>query len=190
MDREAMDRNVATDIELSGDSTEDAAVGKTGAQKMKGRNGRPSAKQFRFGFLIHDVSRKRRTLIDHFMKPLGLTRSQWSLLSALSRSQNDGMMQVDLARLLEVGKVTVGGLIDRLEETGHIVRRGDVSDRRAKRIYVTEQGWEVIGKMIQVARKLNAQILEGIPAEDLEKTELSLMKVKENIKRALQARDK
>jgi hypothetical protein len=32
------------------------------------------------------------------------------VLSALSRGGEDGMMQVDLARLLDFGKVTVGGL--------------------------------------------------------------------------------
>src|SRR5215210_165820 len=88
--------------------------------KVKRTTGKkkPEAKPFRFGFLIHDVSRMRRTLFDEEMKPLGITRSQWWALSALSR-RNDGMMQVDLAKLLEVGKVTVGGLIDRLEATGH-----------------------------------------------------------------------
>ncbi len=101
---------------------------------------RPTAAQFRFGYLVHDVSRTRRTLMDHYMKPLGITRSQWSILSTLSRGGNDGMMQVDLARLLDVGKVSIGGLIDRLEATGHVERRSDAKDRRAKRIFITEQG--------------------------------------------------
>src|SRR3546814_1021835 len=80
--------------------------------------GKPSAKQFRFGFLVHDVSRMRRTLFDQVMKPLGITRSQWSVLAWLSRGGNEGVMQVDLARQLDVGKVTIGGLIDRLEASG------------------------------------------------------------------------
>ena len=29
---------------------------------------------FRIGFLVHDVSRMRRTLFDQAMKPLGITR--------------------------------------------------------------------------------------------------------------------
>ncbi len=31
----------------------------------------------RFGFLIHDVSRLRRVVVDRALKPLGITRSQW-----------------------------------------------------------------------------------------------------------------
>lgn len=122
------------------------------------------------------------------MKPLGITRSQWSVLSALSRAGNDGMMQVDLARLLEVGKVTVGGLVDRLEATGHVKRRGDENDRRAKRVFITPQGFKLIGVMISAAEKINNRILEGVSPEDLETTERVLLQVKANIKEATRAR--
>jgi DNA-binding MarR family transcriptional regulator len=145
----------------------------------------PVAERFRFGFLVHDVSRLRRTFIDQEMRPHGITRSQWSVLSALSRSGNDGMMQVDLARLLELGKVTIGGLVDRLEATGHVERRPDKVDRRAKRVFVTELGFKTIARMIEVAAGLNARILEGVTKEELIITERTLMLVKGNIKDAL-----
>ena len=143
---------------------------------------RPSAKQFTFGYLVHDVSRIRRTVMDLLMRPYGITRSQWSVLSTLSRAGNDGMMQVDLARLMEVGKVTVGGLIDRLEASGHVERRADANDRRAKRVFITEQGFEVIGLMIELAANMNRRILEGVPDADREVCEDVLLKVKHNLK--------
>jgi DNA-binding MarR family transcriptional regulator len=149
---------------------------------------RPEAAQFRFGYLLHDVSRTRRTLIDHWMKPLGITRAQWSLLSALSRGGNDGMMQVDLARLLEVGKVTIGGLVDRLEISGHVERKAEPNDRRAKRVYITEQGWKMIRNMISVAERMNKKILVGVSDRDLATVERVLLAVKSNIKAALQER--
>src|SRR3546814_13314439 len=102
------------------------------ASKVSRKQQRPEAVRFRFGYLLHDVSRNRRTLIDHWMKPLGITRAQWPLLSALSRGGNDGMMQVDLARLLVVGKVTIGGPDDRLERGEYVQRRPHPNARRAK----------------------------------------------------------
>ena len=60
----------------------------------------------------------RRTLFDQRLKDLKITRAQWSALAALSRSETEGVIQADLARHLEVGKVTIGGLIDRLENAG------------------------------------------------------------------------
>lgn len=143
---------------------------------------RPSAKQFRFGYLIHDVSRLRRIVMDDIMRPYGITRSQWSMLSALSRSGNSGMTQVDLARLLEIGKVTVGGLLERLETTGHIERRADSSDGRARRVFITERGYETIRLMIAVASKSNKRIMKGLTAEEAKIAERALFKIKLNLK--------
>lgn len=143
---------------------------------------RPAAKQFRFGYLIHDVSRLRRIVMDDIMRPYGITRSQWSMLSALSRSGNSGMTQVDLARLLEIGKVTVGGLLERLETTGHIERRADSSDGRARRVFITEQGYDTIRLMIAVASKSNKRIMKGLTAEEAKIAERALFKIKLNLK--------
>lgn len=143
---------------------------------------RPSAKQFRFGYLIHDVSRLRRIIMDDIMRPYGITRSQWAMLSALSRSGNTGMTQVDLARLLEIGKVTVGGLLERMETTGHIERRADSSDGRARRVFITEQGYETIRLMIAVASKANKRIMRGVSAEEAKIAEKVLFKLKLNLK--------
>ena len=92
------------------------------------------------------------------------------------------MTQVDLARLLEIGKVTVGGLLERLEATGHIERRADSSDGRARRVFITEQGYETIRLMIAVASKANKRIMRGLTAEEARIAEKVLFKVKLNLK--------
>lgn len=149
------------------------------------RTKRPTAKPFKFGYLVHDVSRIRRTVMDQVMRPLGITRSQWTVLTTLSRGGNDGMMQVDLARLLELGKVTVGGLVDRLEATGHVERRGDATDRRIKRVFITELGYEVLEQMIVIAKALNERILRDVSREERLLCESVLYKVKQNLKEIL-----
>ncbi|MGK2908224.1 MAG: MarR family winged helix-turn-helix transcriptional regulator [Sphingobium sp.] len=146
---------------------------------------RPSAQQFTFGYLVHDVSRIRRTVMDQMMRPYDITRSQWSVLTTLSRGGNDGMMQVDLARLMEVGKVTVGGLVDRLEESGHVERRADATDRRAKRVFITEQGFSLISLMVKVASQMNQRVLSGATEEEVAICEKVLALVKGNLKEIL-----
>ncbi len=147
---------------------------------------RPVVKPFRFGFLVHDVSRMRRTLFDEVMRSRGVTRSQWSVLATLSRVGRDGMMQVDLSRHMDVGKVTIGGLIDRLEAAGLVERRLDIDDRRARRVFITAKGFEVIAEMQKVGNKLNKSILAGVPAEHQRITEETLAQVKSNIRQMLQ----
>jgi DNA-binding MarR family transcriptional regulator len=147
------------------------------------------ASEFRIGFYVHDVSRMRRTLFDHEMKPLGITRSQWWLLAQLSRAEGhgngDGMLQTDLAKILDVGKVTIGGLIDRLESSGFVKRRPDHADRRAKRIIITAKGRQVLDQMVAVGRRLNLTILGGISEKDVSTAEKVLARMKANIRDVL-----
>lgn len=168
------------------DTLERAGLSGGSSDEEAGTASKPSAKPFRFGFLVHDVSRMRRTLFDDQMKPLGVTRSQWSVLAYLSRDTNNGTMQVDLARDMDVGKVTIGGLIDRLEASGHVERRLDATDRRARRIFITEKGFETIHQMQTVGTRLNDKVLDGVSERDLKITEKTLARVKENIRGLLQ----
>lgn len=114
----------------------------------------------RLGFLMHDVSRLRRIVFDDFMKPIGLTRSQWWILAHLSR--HDGMIQSDLANLLEVGKASLGGLIDRLELSKFIERRAGGPDRRVKRIYLTTAGTRIVDQMRAPGHAMSERVLAGL----------------------------
>jgi DNA-binding MarR family transcriptional regulator len=116
---------------------------------------------FRIGFLTHDVSRLRRTVFDKTLRPMGVTRSQWWVLANLSRHDGKGMMQTELARVMDVGKVTLGGLIDRLETAGLVKREADPQDRRAKRVVMTPKGVKLLFDIQEVAKHVNARIMSG-----------------------------
>jgi DNA-binding MarR family transcriptional regulator len=126
----------------------------------------------------------RRTLYDQAVKPLGITRSQWWVLANLSRRQ-EGLTQTELAELLEVGKVTLGGLIDRLETGGHVERRSVEHDRRAKQVIITERGQRTLESMREIGRRLNGQILKGLTRARVLETEEVLHTMKDNLREAL-----
>src|ERR1700712_2304354 len=96
----------------------------------------------RFGFLIQDVSRFRRVVIDRVLKPLGVTRSQWWVLTFLSR--RDGLTQTALATDLELTKVAIGALLERMEASGLIERRAEDLDARMRRVYLSRAGTKLI----------------------------------------------
>jgi MarR family transcriptional regulator for hemolysin len=120
----------------------------------------------RSGFLIHDVSRLRRTLYDQRFKPFNITRAQWWVLANLSRRNCDGTSQIELARLLDVGKVTLGGLIDRLEESGFVIRVPDKRDRRSKRIMRSPEGKALCDRMEIFSDPVGKEIMSGITDEE------------------------
>lgn len=135
--------------------------------------------EIRLGFLIHDVSRLRRVVFDRSLRPFGSTRSQWWVLAFLSR--DDGMAQSKLAEELDMGKVGLGGLIDRLEAAGLVERRPAPDDRRVKRVFLTREGRHLVARNRQLNMKMNAAILRGISHEDREATIRALETMKQNL---------
>ena len=136
---------------------------------------------FRIGFLIHDVSRLRRTVVDNALRPMGVTRSQWWVLANLSRHNGKGMMQTELAKVMDVGKVTLGGLIDRLEASGLVKRQADPTDRRAKRVVMTPKGIKLLADIQEIATEVNARIMNGILRNDITRAETVLYKMKQQL---------
>jgi len=136
------------------------------------------AGEFRIGFLVHDVSRLRRTVVDKALSPSGVTRSQWWVLANLSRQNGEGMMQTELARVLDIGKVALGGLIDRLEANGYVVRKADPVDRRAKRIELTESGAALLADIQDQASLLNREMMLDISPDEIAVTEDILHRMK------------
>ena len=141
--------------------------------------------ELRLGYLIHDVSRLRRSAFDRCMKPLNVTRSQWWVLAYLSRQ--DGMTQSQLAEELDIGKVAVGGLIDRLEKADFLRREADAGDRRVNRVFLQPKSKQLIAKMRKVNHKMNAQILAGLDDAKLEVTAAVLGTIKTNLLAYLQS---
>lgn len=138
-----------------------------------------------FSFLIHDVSRMRRTFFDQALKPLGITRAQWWALGNISRHAEDGMIQTELAHILEMGKVSVGGLIDRLEEAELVYRKADTVDRRVKRIFITDKGYAMLDHIAVVGDKLDHMLFADITDDELEAASGVISRVKHNIREAL-----
>ena len=119
-----------------------------------------------FGFLLNDISRLMRTQFDNRARDLGLTRSQWRVLVFLARSE--GINQSGLAELIEVDRMTLGRMVDRLEAAGWVERRPDASDRRAYCLFITESARPVLGKMIVLANDVQEGALEGLSKDERE----------------------
>lgn len=133
----------------------------------------------RLGYLIHDVSRLRRMMFDRALAPLGITRSQWWVLAFVSR--RNGSPQTELANELDLGKVALGGLIDRLESSGFVMRQADPVDRRIKRVHLTKQAMNFLKHLRKETDKFNARIVEGIDRDDLQKTADTLLAMKRRL---------
>ncbi len=131
------------------------------------------------GFLISDVSRLLRKRFDERARLIGVTRQQWRTLSVLKR--NEGSNQGMLAELLEVEPITLGRMIDRLEEAGWVERRRDPGDRRVWRIHLTDAAQPILLQLKGIADSLFVDAAEGISAEDQAKLHALLERLRDNL---------
>lgn len=112
------------------------------------------------GFLLNDVSRQLRYRFDARARDIGVTRPQWRALLCLARIE--GPTQSELADLLEVERITLCRMIDRLAEAGLVERRADPLDRRVWRLHLTEAAHGVVERLAQIGAELEAELLSLI----------------------------
>jgi DNA-binding MarR family transcriptional regulator len=113
------------------------------------------------------------------VKSLGLTRSQWWVLNHLFR--NDGVTQSELADILEVKKATLGRLLDRMEQKGWIRREGHSGDRRAKRVFLTDEVEPAIKTMRAAAAEVRRDALSGLSSAQQDQFVDALLAIKGNL---------
>ena len=119
-----------------------------------------------FGFLVHDVARLYGRRFDRNGRRLGLTRAQCRTLGYLAR--NEGINQAGLADLLEIRPMTLVRQIDRMQEAGWIERRPDPTDRRARRLFLTDKARPVLGRIWDVATETQDQVLAALSPDESE----------------------
>lgn len=89
--------------------------------------------------------------------------------------------QIQLAKAIGIEQPSLVRTLDQLEEKGLISRQTCASDRRAKRIKLTEKAEPLISEMEAVINKTRAEILHGISAEELEQLITLIAKLEHNI---------
>jgi DNA-binding MarR family transcriptional regulator len=133
------------------------------------------------GMMLAQVSRLMRRGFDERAKGIGVTRPQWQVLSLLYL--RGGINQGGLADILEVEPISLGRMIDRLQEAKLVERRPDPADRRAWRLFLTEKGTELLDQLRPLARETYDIALEGIDAAELAQVFAILGRMRSNLSR-------
>lgn len=113
---------------------------------------------------------------DRALKTLGTTWTQWAALTFLSRK--DGQTQIALAAELELTRVAVGDLLNRMEAAELVERRADHADARSRRVYLTRSGRRMFDKYYNHIEALPAVMMHPVSDEDLTATVRVLGQIK------------
>lgn len=72
----------------------------------------------------------------------------------------------DVEEEFQLSHPTVSGILSRLEKKGFVEFRPDAQDRRCKRIYVLDRGWEHIEQIHRIIQENEARIVDGFSEEE------------------------
>ena len=99
------------------------------------------------------------------MAPLELTRAQWRAMLYVFRLSNP--TQTELAEVLELGRASVGSLIDQLERSGYVSRVADSDDRRVWRVVPSRLAVSRQSKIVRAGKRAAAELSAEFDEQDL-----------------------
>ena len=132
-----------------------------------------------FSFLIHDSTRLLNRYYDRRVRHYGINRTQWTLLTYLSRYE--GISQTKLAEYMDLAAMTLTRQIDKLEEDGLLVRKQDPKDRRTNLIYLSEKSVPLMNHLHEIAVESKRIALKGFDDTEKEQLRRFLLRMRENL---------
>jgi len=108
-----------------------------------------------------------------YAKSTGLSMPQFGVMMQLHHKGACGMSEV--SERFEITPAAASQLVDKLVQSGFIVREEDPSDRRAKVLNITDKGRELIQRGIEERYRWVDQLVETLTAEQKAKVSEALV---------------
>ncbi|MDP5306636.1 MarR family winged helix-turn-helix transcriptional regulator [Paracoccus spongiarum] len=93
-----------------------------------------------------------------------LTPVQYAALASLR--DHPGIDQATLAGLIAYDRVTIGGVVSRLEARGYLQRKVRDGDRRARSLTLTERGESLLATIQPAVRATQDQLMAGLAPDE------------------------
>jgi MarR family transcriptional regulator for hemolysin len=117
--------------------------------------------------------------VNDELAPLGITFPQWQVLGWLAFEPD--LSQTQLAQRMRVEAPTLVGILDRMERDGWITRQPAPDDRRKKLVRPMPKVQPVWEQIMAACRRVRAQALQGIEAEELQQVKGVLERIRQNL---------
>lgn len=134
------------------------------------------------GYMLNSTASYFRIACLQMMREKGftdITPEQFGVLFILY--EEDGKYQRQLAQLLTKDRPNITRIIDILVDNKFVVREKSDENRRISRIFITQSGREIVGKILPYRRKLLEKTTEGLSKEELSVFFITLKKIRENL---------
>lgn len=132
-------------------------------------------------FLLERTNRKIRQFGQKFLteNDFDLTIDQWIILKKIS--EQNGISQVDIAETTFKDSPTVTRIIDLLCKKNLTIRKLDEADRRKFNLFLTDEGMNIVKKVLPWAVESRKKGIDGLSQEELQQFKNTLNKIYENL---------
>jgi MarR family transcriptional regulator, transcriptional regulator for hemolysin len=120
----------------------------------------------RFSGALHNTSRAWRQALDRRLKYLGVSQASWMTIAVAAKAR-EPLSQSELADRLAVEGATMVAMVDRLVKAGLVNREPSTTDRRVKRIVLTDAGNLLYGKVLAEAAAFRKELLADLDPKKL-----------------------
>jgi MarR family transcriptional regulator, transcriptional regulator for hemolysin len=115
----------------------------------------------RFSSALHSTSRAWRQAVDRRLKYLGVSQASWMTIAVAAKARTP-LSQSELADRLAVEGATMVAMVDRLVKAGLVIREPSTTDRRIKRVVLTQAGNLLYDKVRAEAAAFRKELLANI----------------------------
>lgn len=135
----------------------------------------------RIGMKLVRIGKMTRAIaVQRFSaKNFEITPEQLMVLSALI--DHDGLYQRQIGMITLKDRPNITRIINILEKMNFVTRKPDVNKRKIYKIFVTDEGKNVVKKVVPTALELWENIVDGVDEDELEITLKVMNKFKENL---------
>jgi DNA-binding MarR family transcriptional regulator len=106
--------------------------------------------------------------VEQFLKPYGVTATQYNVLRILRGAEPVGLCRNELRERMLTRMPDVTRLLDRMEEVGLVSRTREEEDRRMVRTKVTPAGLEILSAVDEVTQQEHKRRFRGLDATQLQ----------------------
>jgi DNA-binding MarR family transcriptional regulator len=128
----------------------------------------PAAAEGAFRALIRTIGLVRRVMEPYF-SGFGISGSQWGVLRALQRAEQDGatgLRLTDLGERLLMRAPSVTGAVDRLQRMRLVERKASSRDLRAKQVSLTLAGRRLVKRVEGSRGRQIGTVLGGLSEKE------------------------
>ena len=134
------------------------------------------------GFLISKIKQISGRIFNRKLKEYDindLNTAQGRIIFSLW--QNDNVPISELARHTSLGKTTLTSMLDRLDQSGYIIRNVDENDRRKTLVALSDKVKSIEGRHEAVSKEMTSLFYKGLSEEQIDVFENTLRHILANL---------